>query len=52
MRGKKLGKAGSRERVFGGDVERWAGEAVGCRELSGEKEGEEELSFARATRFD
>lgn len=52
MRRKKLGQTGRGKRVLGGDVERWAGEAVRCRELGGEKERQEELSFARTTGFD
>lgn len=32
----------------GGDVEGWAGEAVGGGKLGGEEEGEEELGFAGA----
>lgn len=36
------------EGVFGGDVDGWAGETVGFRELGGKEESEEELCFACA----
>lgn len=44
----KLGETGGGERVLGGDVDSWAGEAMRWRELGCEEEGEEELGFACA----
>lgn len=38
VRYEKLGQAGGGERVFGGNIERWAREAMRCGKLSGKKQ--------------
>ena len=48
MRREKLGQSRGRKRVFGGDIKRWARQAMWCRELGGKKERQEKLSFACA----
>jgi hypothetical protein len=49
VRLQKLGQSGGGKRVLGGDIERWAGKTMRLRELGGEKEREEDLSFASST---
>ncbi len=51
VRLQKLGHSGGGKRVLGGDIERWAGKTMRLRELGGEKEREEDLSFASSTGY-
>ena len=50
MRREKLGQSRGGKRVFGGDIKRWAGQAMWCRELGGKEERQEKLSLARTAK--